>query len=136
MVELLGMMMIQQQFDKPFSARILSLDVSLCLVREDLSVIIVSFPFELWTISYQNFTTFFGFHEYINLPNIHQVVRSPAEDKSYDEDPCDFYCVNLGFSKHSTVVYFALLAGSGEDLGSPIDDNDDGDVTEHHHKER
>ena len=45
-------------------------------------------------------------------------------------------CVNLGFSKHSTVVYFALLAGSGEDLGSPIDDNDDGDLTEHHHKKR
>ena len=67
--------------------------------------------------------------KFANLPNIHQVVRSPAEDKSDDEDPSYFYCFNLGFSKHSTVVY-------RQDLGPPVDDNDDGDVAEYHHKER
>lgn len=74
--------------------------------------------------------------ELVDLPNIHEVVRGPAEDKSDDEDPGDFYCVDFGFSKHSAVVYFAFLARSGQGLRSSVDDNDDGDVTKDHHKKR
>ena len=33
-------------------------------------------------------------------------------------------------------MHFALLAGTGEDLGPSEDDNDDGDVAEDHHSKR
>ena len=70
-----------------------------------------------------------------DLPDVHDVVRSPAEDEAEHQDPGDLDSVDFGPPDHTAVIYLPGI-DSRQDLGPPVDDDDDGGVAEDHDEER